>query len=69
MTKRARKLLAAVLRASVPTQKINAGVVDLFHRMGLTETVDLRSPFAIHTGGPCKHEQITGAGRASLASK
>ena len=49
-----------------PTQKVNPGQVNRFHREGLTETVKLPSPFATHRGGLIDHEQITDAGRALL---
>lgn len=50
----------------LPRQKINAGVVDRFHREALTETVRLPSPFRIHSGMYIDFEQITDAGRAAL---
>lgn len=66
LTPHALKVLAKVAREPLPTQAINAGVVNRFHREGLTETVDLSSPYAIHRGGTCRHERITDAGRAVL---
>lgn len=60
------KVLAQLARKPLPTQAINAGVVNRFHREALTETVDLPSPYAIHKGGTCRHERITEAGRAAL---
>lgn len=69
LTKHALAVLSGLLRhGPAPTQKINPGVVDRFHREGLTETVDLPSPFTIHKGGTCRHERITDAGRAALGS-
>jgi hypothetical protein len=67
LTSHARSVLSDLARKGpIPTQRINPGVVDRFHREGLTETVDLLSPFAIHKGGKCRHEQITEAGRAAI---
>jgi hypothetical protein len=66
LTKHAREVLAAVAREPMPSQKINPGVLNRFHREGLTKTVALPSPFAVHNGGTCRHEEITPAGRAAL---
>lgn len=49
-----------------PSREINPGVVDRFHREGLTVTVNLPSPYKSHKGRTCAHEQITEAGRTKL---
>lgn len=66
LTKHALGVLQELAARPIPTQRINAGVVDRLHREGLSETVDLPSPFMIHRGGTCRHERITEAGRAVL---
>jgi hypothetical protein len=68
LTKHARRVLSGLASGDpVPTQSINAGVLNRFWREALTETVQLPSPYAIHKGGTCRHERITAAGRAALA--
>ena len=69
LTAHARSVLARLARSPEPTQEINAGIVNRFDREGLTEAVDLPSPYKAHKGGTCKHEQITDAGRAALATQ
>lgn len=67
LTRFARSILSSLDRLGpLPTQRINPGVVNRFHREGLTETVRLPSPFKGHAGKPIDHEQITAAGRAAL---
>ena len=69
LSKHALKVLQALReRGSQPTQGINAGVVNRFHRERLTKTVQRPSPFAAHKGRKCDHEQITEAGRSALAA-
>ena len=50
----------------VPTQEINPGVVNRFHREFLTETVAWPSPYKVHRGGTCPHERITADGERAV---
>lgn len=59
-------LLGLNLFGPKPTQEINAGVVNRFHREALTETINLPSPYKTHKSKALSHERITDAGRAVL---
>ncbi len=52
----------------VPTQTINAGVVNRFHREALSRTVRRPSPYATHKGKDIDFEEITDAGREALSA-
>lgn len=69
LSNHAKIVLGGLLRnGPMPTVRINPGVVNRFHREGLTETVRLPSPFKTHQGSLIDHEQITEAGRAALSA-
>lgn len=53
----------------IPSQQINPGVVDKFHREGLSVTIQAPSPYKKHKGSSINHEQLTGLGRARLQTK
>ena len=70
LTQHARMVLAALAKDGPrPSLEINHGVVNRFHREGLTETVMLPSPYLSHRGGTCPHERVTDAGRAALTQE
>lgn len=52
-----------------PRQEVNPGVANRFDREGLTEDVDLPSPYKTHRGSPIAHLRITPSGRAALAQE
>lgn len=52
----------------LPTQEINAGVINRFHREALTETVMRPSPYKTHKGKDICFELITDAGRAAICA-
>lgn len=69
LSEHAKGVLGGILRCGpTPSNRINPGVVNRFHREGLTETVRLPSPFKTHQGSLIDHEQITEAGRAALSA-
>lgn len=70
LTNHAKSVLSALDRnGPAPSQEINAGVVDRFHREALTETVMRPNPYKKHKGKDICFEQITDAGREALRAR